>query len=165
MAIKMCRFRGCMHPGGIIEPEDACVHIGNLCYHADCYAMRQEDGAENLKADRQYILNLWLTNINPAVLISDLNRVINDMLRRGLSSDYLVFVLEYVIAHHWGLNYPSGLRYYVDNEEIKKKYADRNRAKIPKDAFVVKNEPEVKLHGIAKPKKETGFGGILGRQK
>ena len=88
---------------------------------------------------------------------------------RGISSDYLLFCLEYVIANRMSLNYPNGFKYYVDRREIKEAYEKKQtqkkldamqkelKEKKPDHPIGSSNAPSFAL----KKQKEEGFGSIL----
>ena len=114
------------------------------------------------EADLQRIRELWYANISNTVVVTELNKVLLGLIEQGVSSEYMVFVMEYVVANHCNLNYPPGFRYFVDKPEIKAKYAEKSRVKIPKDAFIIRDvESAEKPIGIARPREPCGFGGIL----
>lgn len=148
--IRKCYYGKCKHGGQINIETDEYVQDKNL-YHTDCY---QE--MKNL----QLIRNLWIERISNTVSYSQLNKVLNSYLDRGISSDYLLFTLQYVIANHMTLRYPGGLQYYIDREEIKKQYQKTLKQKLkqaPYNTAVQSNIPKFAV----KTKKE-GFGSIIG---
>ena len=123
-----------------------------------------ENKDEKTKADLQYIKNGWVEHISETVVFYQLFNCLNDLICRGISSDYLVFVFDYVVQHHMKLRYPQGFKYYVDNNEIKNAYRKSKMKKYSNSMFSVKEDkfedPEdiVPCIPVSKPK---GFGSIL----
>jgi len=150
--IRKCYYSKCRHGGQINTETDEYVQDKNL-YHADCY---QE--MKNL----QLIRNLWIERISNTVSYSQLNKVLRSYLDRGISSDYLLFTLQYVIANHMALRYPGGLQYYIDREEIKKQYQKTfksNQRQMSNDIAAKSNVPK-----FAVKTKREGFASIIGDQ-
>ena len=170
--IKTCRFAGCPHGKKIdISKDEYVMPAKGMYYHPDCLNKHKsgEWKDEKTRADLQYLKNQWALRIDKNVIFSQLMRVLNDFIGRGVPSDYLVFVFDYVIQHKMKLHYPYGFKYYVDNKEIKEAYEKSKLPKIDNSKFVVKHmefEPPQKVEPsplIAnKPK---GFGSILHRSK
>ena len=170
--IKTCRFVGCPHGKKIdISIDNYVIPKKGMYYHEDCYKKQKEGNWKDkqTRADLQYIKEQWVLRIDRDVIFSQLMRVLNDFIGRGVPSDYLVFAFDYVIQHKMKLNYPYGFKYYIDNKEIKEAYEKSKLPKIDNAKFVVKStefEPPQKVEPsplIAnKPK---GFGSILCRNK
>jgi hypothetical protein len=170
--IKTCRFVGCPHGKKIdISIDNYVIPKKGMYYHEDCYKKQKEGNWKDkqTRADLQYIKEQWVLRIDRDVIFSQLMRVLNDFIGRGVPSDYLVFAFDYVVQHKMKLNYPYGFKYYIDNKEIKEAYEKSKLPKIDNSKFVVKStefEPPQKVEPsplIAnKPK---GFGSILCRNK
>lgn len=163
--IKLCRYKECNHSNKSIDTaSEEYVKDKTRFYHKDCYERKlaEEMKQKRISADMQLIKNLWIENISQTVVISLLFKVINEFLERGISSDYLVFVLQYVISHHYNLNHPFGFKYYVDRNEIKAEYQKKQKQSIPKDAFNV-SEPqdEGKVSKFSVSNRNRGFGSII----
>lgn len=164
--IKTCRYARCNHPDKLIDITKDNYHVeGRMYYHADCYNLKKKGDwkDEQTKKDLQYIKNQWVLNINQTVVYSQLFHCLNDLIARGVSSEYLVFVLDYVIKNKMNLRHPQGFKYYVDRQEIKDAYQKHLIAKSGagnKSNFVVKddslNAPKFSINN--KPK---GFGSII----
>lgn len=164
--IRKCRYVECKHPNREIDisREEYKVN-GSLYYHPDCYKL-QKKGVwkdDQTKKDLQYIKNQWVLHINRTVVYSKLMQCLNDLISRGISSQYLVFVLDYVIKNKMNLRYPAGFKYYVDKQEIKDAYQKHLITKSGagnKSNFVVKddNSDAPKFSISNKPK---GFGNII----
>lgn len=162
--IRTCRYNNCKH-GGTIDlytDEYTMVSKGHY-YHNDCLIefKKLEKQKEKTKKDLQYIRNQWVSNINNTVVYSQLNRCLNDLLARGVSSDYLVFTIDYVINHNLNLRHPMGFKYFVDKDCVKKAY----NAKLKKEAqqnvnLSVDNPTDSPSFKINQPK-PAGFGSIL----
>ena len=151
---RLCKYKYCQHEGKRITGNDEFVASGNSYYHKDCFQSKE---------DVQYIKNLWISHISQTVSIPLLYKVIYEYIERGVSSEYLVFVLEYVVKNHCKLNYPLGFKYYIDDPEIKKKFDSQKIGKIPAESFVAvepQEEPQKKSYSL--PKRASGFASILG---
>lgn len=163
--IKTCRYKQCKHATKDIDiTQDEYVAKGNMYYHKDCYKAKVsgEWKDENTKKDLQFIKTLWLENISKTVVYSQLFRTLNDLLARGIESDYLVFTLQYCIEHKLNLNYPAGFPYFVDKKEIKETYAKKKLASsgYNKNSFVaVENDDTAPKFSVNK--KPNGFQSIL----
>lgn len=155
--IKKCRYSKCKHNGLIDINADEFVNEGNNYFHKDCY---QE------KADLQLFRNLWTQKISATVVHSQLNKMLSQLISIGVSSDYLLFVLQYVIDHKKKLSYPSGFRYYLDYPEIKNAYEKTKVKKIVDKAdFTVNGEAEDTTPTFSINKKPSGFNSILGGKR
>lgn len=165
---KTCRYANCTHTDKKINiTKDDYVLVGKqMYYHADCLEQKRknEKKDEKTKKDLQYIKNQWVLHINKTVVYSQLFQVLNDYLSRGISSDYLVFVLDYVITHKMKLNYPYGLKYYVDDVKIKNAYRKKTSKKVDKSKFIIPVEDqEIETPPEHTPNipKRLGFDSIL----
>ena len=163
--IKACRYRQCKHATKDIDITcDEYVVKGNMYYHKDCYKAKVsgEWKDETTKADLQLIKNLWLKHISKTVVYSQLFKMLNDFIARGIESDYLVFVMNYVIEHKMNLNYPAGFKYYVDKKEIRDAYTKKKLSATgySKDSFVAveKKDTAPKFSVNQKP---NGFQSII----
>ena len=167
--IKTCRFAKCTHSDKKIDiSKDLYRSEGRMYYHSDCYELKKKNEwkDENTKKDLQYIKNQWVLHINNTVIYSQLFQCLNDLLSRGITSDYLVFVLDYIVKNNMKLSYPQGFKYYVDRQDIKTAY---------KKHLILKNRTSVSDFGISdddsnSPKfkikqKPSGFQRILGGDK
>lgn len=127
--IRVCRYKQCKHTTRNIDIEnDDYVAKKSMYFHKDCYRAKLNCEWKNdeVKKDLQFIKTLWYEHISKTVVYSDLFRVLNNLIERGVDSKYLVFVMEYIVAHKLNLNYPAGFRYFVDKKEIKEAYAKKN---------------------------------------
>ena len=178
--IKKCRYTGCKHGTREIDiVNEPYKVVGATYYHADCFAEKeQKDKAaaakkqatkqrtEKQRADIQLIRTLWENNISHTVVYGQLYAMLNDLISRGIDSDYLVFVMNYVIDNKMKLNYPPGFRYYVDKKEIKAAYDKKQQVKIEPEVFIVKeNAKPDTTPKFAVKHRPIGFGSILNRGK
>lgn len=168
--IKICRYERCKHLDKKIDiTKDDYKVNGTMYYHSDCYKFKKKGiwKDEQTKSDLQYIKNQWVLHINRTVVYSQLLQCLNDFIARGVSSEYLVFVLDYVIKNKMNLRHPQGFKYYVDKQEIKDAYQKHLIAKSganKKSNFVVTddNSTAPKFSVAQKPQ---GFKSILGGKK
>lgn len=149
--LRICKYINCRHKAKInIESEPFQTDRFGY-YHEDCF---QE------KRDLQLFRDQWKRYISNTVVISQLNKVLNDLLNLGTTSDYLLFVLDWVIKKNKNLRYPNGFRYYVDWPEIKDEYKRSKCPRIGHDAFTAKdatnNAPIFSIRN-----KEQGFQSVL----
>lgn len=164
--IRKCRYCNCKHLSQDIDTaKEPYKKKGSKFYHEDCWILQEQMNQKDAqtKADIQLIRNLWIERINNTVVLSQLYQVLNEYIARGVSSEYLVFTVEYCIKNKCVLRYPYGLKYYIDNQEIKDAYARTQIAKnrVKQEQFVsVDNDDAPKF--TVKNKKMTGFGKILG---
>ena len=129
--IKVCRYNHCKHSSKEIDvTKDEYIVKNRMYFHKDCYKAKTDGEWKNeqTKADLQLIRSLWEEHISRSVVYSQLYKSLNELLERGISSDYLVFVMLYIVDHHMNLNYPAGFKYFVDRKEIKDAY-DKKKAK------------------------------------
>ena len=149
--MRICKYVNCRHNDKINIDLEPFQKDRYGYYHEDCYKE---------KCDLQLFRDLWKKNISNTVVITQLNSILNELLSCGVSSEYLLFVLQYVIRNHKQLRYPNGFRYYVDNQSIKDEYDKTNRTVIKQDQFVADtskdNSPMFSIR-----KKEYGFQSVL----
>ena len=125
--MRVCRFQNCKHGKRVNINTEAFVKDNKSFYHEDCY---------KIKTDLQLFRDLWYKHISSTVVHSQLNQVLNQLVSQNVPSDYLLFVLQYVIDNHLSLRYPAGIRYYVDYPKIKEAY---QKKKIANADFSIKN--------------------------
>lgn len=118
------------------------------------------------KADIQLIRNLWTEHISKTVVLKQLYKILNDLLDSGLTSDYLVFVMTYVIEKRLNLRYPAGLKYYVDKQEILDAYTRKqlSQQRYDKNSFVI-SERSDDAPKFSVTTKTRGFQSILDENK
>ena len=149
---RVCQYLQCRHGKRIDLSTEKYIKDGTKYYHENCF--------QEMK-DMQLFRSIWVSHISNTVRYSELNKILNEYLNRGVSSDYLLFALQYVIDHDMKLNYPAGFRYYIDRSEIKKAYDKKQKSVISKVKFSAKdvedNSPKFSITS-----KQSGFGTIFG---
>lgn len=114
-----CDYKNCSEP-----LDDEIIKVKGRNYHKSCY---------QTKNDILEIRDLFAENINKNVVFSSLMSVINNIIfRRGVTSDYLKFALNYYIQNKIPLNYPQGLYYVVQNKDVKTAYEKSKAESIKK---------------------------------
>lgn len=154
-AIRNCGYRLCRCGKKINIEKDDFVHEKCSYFHKSCYKER---------SDLALVRSLWHDNISPTVVYSQLNKELNRLIQEvGVSSDFILFTLQYVISHGCKLRYPGGLKYYIDNQDIKNEYDKKHRKIVTADDFsgIIRDNPTDAPQFVVK-KKQTGFGSILG---
>ena len=141
--IKKCRYIKCQHRDKEIDTtQDEFVKKGNMYYHKDCYKLKSE-GAwkdQKTKENLQTIKSLWIEHIDDKVIYGRLFNTLNDlMVNSKISSDYLLFTVQYCILNKLNLNYPAGIKYFVGKKEIKDAYVKSkvNRSGYSEDKIVI----------------------------
>ncbi len=168
--IKTCRYTKCRHPDKKIDITKDGYHAeGRVYYHSDCYDLKikNELKEKQKKQDFMYIKNQWVLHINNTVVYSQLFQCLNDFIARGVSSEYLVFVLDYVIKNKMNLNHPYGFKYFVDKKEIKDAYQKHLLTKngIKKQSDFVATNDDSNAPKFSVSQKPMGFKSILGGKK
>jgi len=169
--LRVCRYCDCRHPDKMIDLNtDEYTVVGKMYYHKDCCIKKRrgEWKDEQTKSDLQYIKNQWVLHINNTVVYSQLFKVLNDLLQRGIPSDYLVFMFDYIVSHKMKLRYPNGLNYYADNEQIKAAYIKSKIVKADKSAFLVDESAFGQPEQTPPPpqnNKPIGFESVLKNKK
>lgn len=168
--IKTCRYQNCKHRDKQVNiAEQEYVAVGRSYYHADCYVQKDamDKAEEKLKADIQLIKNMWVENISETVVLSQLYLELNKLIReRGISSEYVIFVMDYVIKNKCKLRYPGGLKYYVDKQDIKDAFAKKEvQKKIANATFAVDVSSDDNSPKFSVNKRPSGFSSILSRRK
>jgi len=153
---RVCKYPRCKH-GKVVNLEtDEYVCDGRDFYHQDC---------NKEKRDMMLIRDMWTKHISDTVVFSQLNKTLNELLDLpSVTSSYLVFVMEYIIANKCNLRYPNGFRYYVDKQAIKDAYKKKTQPVIDQKQFVA-NEDQGDFPKFAVFKKHFGFASILGDEE
>lgn len=153
MKTRKCGYNHCKHGGVINIDEELYEKDGAKYYHKDCIRERN---------DANLIRRLWSTRISRTVSYGLLNKVIYQIIdETGVSSDYILFALQRIIAKNLPLRYPFGLKYYMDDKDIKEAYKNRkqNREQRTKKREEIRKEQEQFKYN---PIVEKGFSDILG---
>lgn len=163
---RICRCACCPVEGKLINLEtDEFAVDGTKYYHKACYEheQREKEKKDRLNADISCILDLWQKHISNTVNYGYLRKILNEYLERGISSDYMVFTMQYVVNHKLPLRYPPGFRYMLDKQEIQDAYQKQQAAKLLKQQKEVKprktNAPQFALNR----EKSGGFGTIFNK--
>ena len=154
-SIKKCGWVNCKCGSQIdTTGDDPFIVDGKMYFHKSCYKE---------KNDYALIRNLWKDNISSTVPYSQLNMELTRLIKeKDVSSDYLVFALQYVIRNKCNLRYPRGFKYYVERKEIKDEYDKKTgKKKIIKMTDFTANDTDDSPTFSVK-KKSNGFAGILG---
>jgi hypothetical protein len=153
MGTRKCAYNHCLHGGTINLDEDAYEKDGTRYYHKDCIKDRNNVAL---------IRYLWNTRISRTVSYGLLNKVVYQIVdEMGVPTDYILFALRRVIAKNKPLHHPFGLKYYMDDEEIKVAYKNRGRNKEPKKEKADTKQEESKTFEY-KPIVDKGFSSIFG---
>lgn len=105
--------------------KDIAVKKGNRYYHKEC--LQEINNKEEIR-------KLFLEKVNPQEVITSLNGVIKKLVNdKGISSEFLLFALRYVIKNKVQLNHAPGLFYIVNNEKIKQAYQKEKVNQMTKD--------------------------------
>lgn len=124
-----CAYKQCKL-GNEVSKDEA-DKKGNRYYHKECL--------QEIK-NKEEIRKLFLEKINEKEVITSLNGVIKNLIEnKGVSSEFLLYALKYVIKNKTPLNHAPGLCYIVNNEKIKEAY---NRDKLNKMAKEIKNNDD-----------------------
>lgn len=157
--MRTCRFSLCKHPSKQIDiSKEKFVAIKKKYYHEDCYQQREKNLKKDAQteADIQLMKHLWFAHIDRTTNYGALLAAINEILERGVSSDYLLFVLQYCIKNKQNLHYPRGLKYFVDKWYIKNEYFANQRKQIyEKKTFVVTKEDNESPQCVPKTTKKN----------
>ena len=118
--VYKCGYKQCKLGGKV--NKDIAVKKGNRYYHSECL---QEI------YNKEQIRELFLKHINPTEIISLLNRTINQIIDvKKVSSEFLLYALEYVIKNKLPLNRAAGLYYIINNKHIKNDYMKQKAKEI-----------------------------------
>ncbi len=74
---------------------------------------------KNTQANWEKIRQIWIEYIDQNVNSSSLYSELDALHAQGYSPDYLQYAICYTLRHGMRLNYPAGLKYYVNNPKIK----------------------------------------------
>lgn len=154
--IKTCGYANCRHNRKINTENEEFFKFGNLYFHKECYKE---------KSDLQLFRTRWVEHISNTVSFSYLNKVLNSLLDRGITSEYMLFTLDYVIINKYNLNYPNGFIYYLDKAQIKAAYKKKKLQELNNQKATTKLEVKPPTEDdspkfTVKPK-QRGFGTIF----
>ena len=115
-------------------------------------------------SDINYIKKIWINHIDSNVSFSCLGLEINKLLKQGVTSDYLVFTINYVINHKMNLHYPGGLKYFINKNEIKSAYTKkeiREKRKEKKSEIQSQSKDDSPMYAVQPKRRPRGFANIL----
>lgn len=163
--IKVCRYDACPHGKKIDITKDDYRVVGKMYYHTDCLKKKKKSEwkDDKTRADLQYIKNGWVLHISKTVIYSQLFQCLNELLSRGISSNYLVFVFDYVVEHKLNLRHPNGFKYFVDKDVIKTAYKKQQSQAISTtkpSEFAPADSSDAPTFSVKQ--KPVGFNSILG---
>lgn len=157
--IVKCRFSHCSHESKELNIEDAVKSGKSSYYHKDCYEVK-----ENIAKIADTFLKRVNANTPYAVLIRTINNIVFD---KQVDSNFLLFALEYHLAHNKPLRYPQGLHYVISNDETIKAYEVNKKQNFQKQQYVNNvfaiEESEKNTFTVNNTKKQSGFEAILGK--
>lgn len=166
--IKTCRYEMCPCKTIDITKDDYTLVGKTMYYHTECLKKKKAGGwkTDQQKKDLQYIKDGWVLHIDQTVVFSQLFRELNNLLLRGISSDYLVFVFDYIVKNKLPLRFPGGFKYFVNRKEIQDAYQKQEAKKNHVDlgSFTATDSKDAPSFNVT-PKKQIGFGSILGGSK
>lgn len=145
----------CCYKNCFCEDSDEIVKNGRWNYHPQCL---------ETKNDIAEIAQLFKDKINNNVVFPQLYGAINNIVfKKGITTKFLKFGLEYYINNKIPLNYAMGLHYVVQNKDVQKAWdkaqAIEIKQKMKEEKYPIE-ENEVSFS--YKPIKTKGFGDILG---
>ena len=159
---RVCRYANCPFEGKLINLDtDEYESEEKKFYHKECFErMKKEKEKQALiNADIACILDLWQKHISNTVNYGYLRKILNEYLERGVSSDYMVYTMQYVVEHKLPLRYPPGFRYMLDRQEIQDAYKKQQAAKLLKQQKEYKPQRHSEPPKFAVKKNSgTGFG-------
>lgn len=154
--IKHCKYSHCLHKDKALDiTQDDYMQKGRSYYHADCY---------RTLANIELIKSIWVQHISDTVVYSYLVKTLNQLIfDNNISSDYILFVIQYCINNNKNLRYPGGIKYFVDDKDIRdayiKKYHKAPRVKMSE--FKAESQSDEPKFTISM--KQSGFGSIIRR--
>ena len=144
-----CYYTHCKH-GGQVDKDDA-VHVGNKCYHKDCY-QEKENANAIARAFSSYVKESYA----PSHIRKTINTIIVD---QHVNSSYLLFALRYYISNHMPLHSPTGLFYVVKNKNVLRAWKCRSYEVPTVDITKIDDVAQIRY----KPKSPKQFQDILQR--
>ena len=165
---RVCRYTFCSAESKTIDLEtEEYVEEDKKFYHKSCYEqmIKEREAKKIVEADCRLIEDLWVKHISNTVNYGYLRKILNEYLERGVSSDYLVFAMQYVVSHKLSLRHPAGLRYIVDKIEIREAWKKQQAEKLAKQQkdFKPKRKSEPPQF-VTQRQNKTGFGAIIEKE-
>lgn len=88
--IRKCKYAQCKHNGEINLSTDS--------YRAEKYGYYHEDRFVESR-DLELFRTIWRSNFDLNVSYAEFNRILNQLISSGFTSDYLLFALDHVIKN------------------------------------------------------------------
>lgn len=123
---RKCYWDHCDQDNMIDLKKDSYVkdEKNNRCYHEKCWQERNK---------LQEIVSAFLQKVDKNASIAHLRKEVNRLVyEEKVSSDFVLFIVNYAADHQMGLRYPAGIKFYLNNQEITEAY---NRKILPKYAI------------------------------
>lgn len=155
--IKVCRYAKCRHESKEIDTsKDAFVQSGSSFYHEDCYRD---------KSNIDFIVEFWKNEIDPAVVYVQLRAILNRLVfENNYPSDYVAWAIQYCVKNKRKLQHPPGIKYVLENDEIKKAYKNKDKPVVkPNDSCFSARNVEEDAPKFKVKVRRTGFGSALGK--
>jgi len=153
---EICAFSRCKRPIDPLKDEYHRTKNGK-CYHKACYEML-------LKASE--FTRMWQDSINREENVRKIKSAFfRNVYDLGFSEDYVLFGLKYCVNNKMSLNFPPGLKYYLEFDEVKDAYDVACGKKKPKrivkinDFRVDKEEKSAQKFNYVE--KNRGFSSIF----
>lgn len=103
-----CRYNNCKH-GGEVSKEQA-IKEGSMYFHKDCLEE---------KKIKQQIEEYYVANMPPTTLML-LRKVIKQAIHeKGISAEYLLYVIKYIHKNNKPINNPFGLISYCNEGRLR----------------------------------------------
>lgn len=165
--ILKCWYSGCPHDQKIhTDTEKYTKAHNNHYYHEECMAEMK---------DLQYLESYWKAHVGQIKQRADFRKVMMQYVNKEkIKPDYIAHTIDCVNKNNWNLNYPRGLKYYMDRPEVKNTYQVKKLKEdqkdilkyMPKEDFSQAPVPETPVIPVPTRQKKS-FSSILrgGRNK
>ena len=158
MMFAQCSFKNCQHESKQID-LDSEEHIcdkksyAKKYYHKDCYTN---------KCNIEKAIDLWYKHIDKDVSFPSLMRILKELVfKKKNDSGYIVFALKYCIDNDYNLNYPPGLRYFIERQEIKDAYAQKKLKQLKAKGYRYEISEDDSPKFAPVDKRPKGFSSIF----
>lgn len=143
-AYKTCKFDNQIEKGKEIKYK-------NRYYHLECLKEVQ---------NKEEIRKIYFEHINPSEVVKMVNLAISKLINeKKVDSEYLLFVIKYIVNHKMKVNYPMGLYYYVNNSKIKEAWNLLTVKQQKIEMTIETNNPEISFE--YKPQTNNQWNNIL----
>jgi hypothetical protein len=108
-----CEYKYCKSK----NTEEELIKIKTKNYHQKCYQEIQ---------NKQKICELYYSNICKTVVYSQLVKTVDNIVNfKLIDSNYLLYIVEYIIRNKKIIHSPLGLHYYINDTRIMKEYTQK----------------------------------------